>query len=193
MTHGRWGAGRSTAPSTPPSVSTGVLWIPEHVLRLMAEEADGRAPDETGGVLLGYWAVPPSLAPLHRAEGVVTAVVGPGPRAEHRRATFSPDHDYHEREIARLYDASERRWAYLGDWHSHPDGTARLSEKDLTTMTRIATEPAARAPHPVMLLLVGGEPWEPHAWIGTLQNSPFGRWGRPRIAARLADVRVFST
>lgn len=168
-----------------------MLWVPEHLLEAMVREANAHAPNETGGVLLGFWATETG-APLLGADAVVTAVVGPGPLAHHSRYAFSPDHDFHEREIARLYENSGRRWQYLGDWHSHPDGTPTLSAKDLATMGRIAGEPTARAPLPVMLVLVGGSPWRPYAWAGSLQTAGRPRWWRPRVATASLPVTTFA-
>lgn len=176
-------------PSEPRAAS--VLWLPAHLLTTMTRNADAHAPNETGGVLLGYWA---SAAATQSGgvDAVVTAVVGPGPRAEHRPFTFAPDYDYQEQEIARVYEESGRRWQYLGDWHTHPEGGPWLSDKDLATLTRIAEAPAARATSPVMLVLVGGAPWAPHAWIGSRPRTRVRRWWRPSVSAVPLGVTVFS-
>src|SRR5262245_43580637 len=92
---------------------TEIAWIPEKMFEAMTIEADRTFPDETGGVLLGYWAKPYS-------EVVVTQLIGPGPRAIHKRNRFIPDSDYQEEEIARLYKESGHLHVYLGDWHTHP-------------------------------------------------------------------------
>lgn len=127
----------------------GTAWVAEGVLAAMAAEAARAHPCETGGVLLGYWSSPPS-------EVVVTDLVGPGPRAVHEPTRFVPDADYQEAEIARRHLADPARCCYLGDWHSHPRGGAGLSWKDRKTLRRIAVDPAARAPEPLMVILVPG-------------------------------------
>lgn len=143
----------------------------------MRREADRAAPFETGGVLLGYWTREPTAD--DGGEVVVTAVIGPGPGAVHQRWVFMPDHDYHESEVERVYEVSGRQWTYLGDWHTHPDGPAHLSNKDRVTLRRIASAASARAPHPMMLLLAGGRPWRPYAWSAIL--GPARRWRRPPL------------
>jgi len=148
------------------------LWIPQRGLAEMTSEADRRAPFETGGVLLGYWAA-------SRDALVVEFVVGPGPRAVHRRTAFAPDHEHQAREIARLFSNADGNLEYLGDWHTHPNGPAVLSGKDLSTLRRIARYRAARAPQPIMLLLVGGVPWRFAAWLGELRPR---RWRPDGIA-----------
>src|SRR5438874_2807026 len=112
----------------------------------MAAIANRHAPLEAGGVLLGYGTGDAT---------VVTAQIGPGPRASHRRRRFTPDHKYQDRLISEHYERSGRRESYLGDWHSHPGGAARLSLRDRWTLALIARDPSARAPSPVMIVLVG--------------------------------------
>lgn len=167
-----------------------VLWVPTEVLTVMGREADRAGRDETGGVLLGYWARP-ATAGVQTGDVVITMALGPGPLAEHRRFSFTPDHGYHEREIAAAYAASGRRWTYLGDWHTHPNGPGELSRQDEATMARIALAPEARAPHPIMLILAGGAPWITHAWCA--RTGARRTWWSVRIAPSRLDVQVTSS
>lgn len=123
------------------------IWLSARDMAVIQEETDRCYPCETGGLLLGYRSGP--------GEVVVSNVLGPGPRARHGKAFFIPDHEYHELEVARLYELSGRLHIYLGDWHSHPEGQAQLSRRDVKTLRKIATERAARVKHPVMLIAVG--------------------------------------
>jgi integrative and conjugative element protein (TIGR02256 family) len=135
-----------------------VVWISEPALCAMRSEASAWSPRETGGVLVGY--ATPDLA-----EYVITAVVGPGSDAKHRRRSFVPDTSFHEREIARLYEESHRTYTYLGDWHSHPGGTETLSFQDRCTLALIARTKAARIPSPLMAILHGSSPWALAVWV----------------------------
>lgn len=117
--------------------------MPAGVADAIAAEAERATPDETGGVLIGYWAKP-------YTEVVVTAMVGPGPEAVHGRGHFLPDHAYQEKEIARYYTESGRLHTYLGDWHSHMSPYSGLSRRDRRTAWRIGTHAEARVPVPVM-------------------------------------------
>ena len=123
----------------------------------MLAEAASRYPLETGGVLMGYWTE-------NYKEVVVTAVTGPGPKAIHKTTSFAPDADFHETEISRLYNESGRVHTYLGDWHTHPNGTCYLSRKDRATLKRISRYKAARAPAPIMAILAGSSDWEFGLW-----------------------------
>lgn len=147
------------------------LWIPHSQHQHLLEEADRIRLLETGGILLGYWSET-------QTDAVVTNVVGPGPKAIHRRCSFSPDLQFHIDETARIYTESGRRFGYLGDWHTHPGMPAYLSRQDKGTLRRIARDRKARATQPVMLILGGGSPWEPRAWVGISSGS---FWIRKRV------------
>lgn len=134
-----------------------VAWIAGDVRNAMVTEAERAFPDETGGVLLGYWTA-------SHDEVVVTDMVGPGPHAIHRPYSFVPDAHYHEHEIARLYEAANRRITYLGDWHTHPHGPAYLSRQDCRTLRRISNYREARAPEPLMAVLARGIRWRMGLW-----------------------------
>ena len=110
----------------------------------MESEAGRALPDETGGVLLGWVSVD---------DRIVTHVVGPGPAAHHDPDRFEPDYPWQENQIARLYESSGRKLAYLGDWHTHPGGSAAPSATDTRTLRKIADYPEARCPDPLMIIL----------------------------------------
>lgn len=170
--------------------TAGSIWIPSVVLADLARSADTFAPLETGGVLLGYWVHAPSGTTCE-AEAVVTAQIGPGPRAVHRERSFSPDHVYQEEEIARLYHESGRRWNYIGDWHTHPSGPGSLSGRDKATLRRIATTPAARAPFPVMIVLASGAPWVPCAWLAMTSRHRW--WSRKPLEVTALRLREYDS
>lgn len=123
----------------------------------MVDEAKAAWPNETGGVLLGYW--------VNRTdELVITHVVGPGPNARHGSRSFVPDGAYHEAEIARQYERSDRVIVYLGDWHSHPGSGPQLSRRDRHTLRVIARFEAARLAKPVMVVVGNRRGWTLAAW-----------------------------
>jgi integrative and conjugative element protein (TIGR02256 family) len=117
----------------------------------MEQEAGRRAPDESGGILLGY--------PGRDDPGIVSVLfeIGPGPNAMHKPYRFEPDGPWQEREIAAAYERSDRIATYLGDWHSHPDGSPRPSGLDRATARKIARTPEARCPHPLIVILADGK------------------------------------
>lgn len=129
-------------------------------------------PWETGGVLMGYWAEP-------LVEVVITNAIGPGPKAIHKEKGFAPDAEYQEKEIANIYEASGRLSTYLGDWHTHPRGSTRLSIRDKRTLRRIAVANNARCPVPIMAVLGGGgkDKWLLEIWQYKYQKLPSWLFG----------------
>jgi integrative and conjugative element protein (TIGR02256 family) len=131
-------------------------WVSTACLTVMVEEARRCLPYETGGAFMGYWSDPSTV--------VITHVIGPGPNAMHSMHSFNPDVKYHDAEVERIYFQSGRISTYLGDWHTHPRGTARTSQKDRKTLLAIASAPEARAPIPLMAILAINEDWKLAVW-----------------------------
>ncbi len=123
----------------------------------MINEARKYAPLETGGILLGHLDEEAGLAQ-------VVELVGAGPKARRERRRFAPDGPWQRSQLAARYRESGRTLHYLGDWHSHPTGDGP-SQLDRETARRIASERAARCPHPIFLIAVrGGDHWELRAY-----------------------------
>lgn len=133
-----------------------VCWISTDIRQQLVSLAKEWEPLEVGGVLAGYW---------RDEAAVITDWVGPGKNAEHYHFNYTPDHDFHTAEIERLFAASGGTTVYLGDWHTHPSGAARLSPLDKRTLRSIADAPEAQCPRPLMLLLAGSsEAWSTQAF-----------------------------
>lgn len=103
------------------------VWCAGSVLESFWALAAEHAPLETGGCLAGYY-------PKDTDDVVVTHVIGPGPAASHKRTKFVADRIFHDEELAVLWETSRRRIRYVGDWHSHPGGSSRLSSLDKVFM-----------------------------------------------------------
>lgn len=117
-------------------------------MQAMVALADKHAPRETGGMLLGYNA--------DNGDTVATTIIGPGPRAKHRRFGFVPDPDYQQSLLEAHFYATNGRETYLGDWHTHPGGSPSPSYIDKRTLARIASTESSGTRHPIMVIL-GGE------------------------------------
>jgi integrative and conjugative element protein (TIGR02256 family) len=143
-------------------------WIPLTRILEMRREAQERFPKETGGILIGY------TDGHDDGDLVIEHIIGPGPQAKHSELFFVPDHDFHEREVNRIYYESGRQSIYLGDWHSHPVGGPLLSKVDKATLSRIASHKAARIAAPVMALVVGPN-WDLFLWRARRPSRGFWR------------------
>lgn len=122
----------------------------------MVDDGSRWAPEETGGILVGYWTA--------EDEAVVTAVIDAGPNSTRSTDGFHPDAEYQAAEVAKLYEQSGRYHGYLGDWHTHPLGGTALSRTDRRTMRRIARDADARCPRPLMILLADATAWRAAVW-----------------------------
>jgi integrative and conjugative element protein (TIGR02256 family) len=132
------------------------LWLAQSALTQMRELATQFAPLETGGIIMGY--------DTGNEGVVVTEVVGPGPRAKHRRLRFRPDYDYQQTQLESHFAETQGRETYLGDWHTHPAGACALSWLDKRVLVRIAKTPSSGTSSPIMVILADGQPeWHIHA------------------------------
>lgn len=130
-------------------------------LEQMTQEAERAFPHETGGILIGCVG--------KSGEPVVMAVIGPGPNARHSLSRFLPDHGWQCTQIDMHYESSHGGLVYLGDWHTHPNGSPYMSWIDKRTLMRIAQHSEARQTHPLMLIGAGGSTdwaWQCHQHIG---------------------------
>lgn len=143
----------------------GVIWIKQAAWTDVLAEGARKHPLETGGILIGYYTEGAS-------DVVVTHAVGPGPKAVHKRYYFRPDGVWQQSEMARIYHDSRGVNTYIGEWHTHPYGTTRLSKLDRRTLHVIAQCPGARAAEPKMLVLAGG----PDSW--STDAVSLSRWRR---------------
>lgn len=134
------------------------FWLPHGLFEDMKLLAKASFPLETGGVLMGYIA--------DNGEVVVEKLIGPGPTAKHGSHHFEPDAIYQQALLEQYFVESQGRTTYLGDWHTHPHGTAILSSTDKQTLARIGTTPSSQNKHPVMAVLAGdGKDWK----LGVMQ------------------------
>jgi integrative and conjugative element protein (TIGR02256 family) len=132
------------------------VWLSKNVMQRTCRYARELSPLENGGIILG-WRSDEDL--------VIVDLRGPGPHALHGRHCFIPDHDWQVAEIDRAFEASEGNLDYLGDWHSHPDSVAAMSDLDSETLLRIAR----RVSSPLMLIVAGsGTEWSAQCWKGQL-------------------------
>lgn len=106
--------------------------IARRALQGVFEECDRYDSDETGGRMVGHFA-------LERDTLVVRArgVIGPGPKARRTRTSFFQDGDY-QTDVFRRIEAVDPMIEHLGNWHTHHvNGYPNLSGGDIETYRRI--------------------------------------------------------
>jgi integrative and conjugative element protein (TIGR02256 family) len=152
-----------------------IVWLSSQVMQSMCRYARELSPLENGGILLGW---------RSGEDRIVADLRGPGPHALHGRHCFVPDHAWQVTEINRAFQASRGDLDYLGDWHSHPDGVAEMSDLDSATLLRIARRVSA----PLMLIVAGsGTEWSAQCWKGQVVRPLL----RQRLVATTQELKIF--
>lgn len=144
-----------------------MIWLSNGARHLIEREACRRRLLETGGPLFGYEARDGSV--------VIEAARGPGPRALHARFHYRPDRDAIQAAIDEELQASKGQRYLVGEWHSHPLGSAHASERDKQSVIDMAGNTDVGLIRPVALIQatrtwgrrvrateLGGWLWEPH-------------------------------
>lgn len=101
-------------------------------LKSVFEECDRYDSDETGGRMVGHFALERNTLVV-RARGVIE----PGPNAKRTRTSFFQDGEY-QTEVFRRIEAEDPTVEHLGNWHTHHvNGHPNLSGGDVATYRRI--------------------------------------------------------
>jgi integrative and conjugative element protein (TIGR02256 family) len=103
-----------------------------------------RRPWEVGGWLLGYWTA-------DRTAVMVTHATPPGPRGTPWGVRISAAG--HRPRFDEAWEASGGLVTFLGDWHTHPGGPARPSDRDRRAAQLLATDLDFRTPTPVIAIV----------------------------------------
>jgi len=123
-------------------------------VQTMLEEAARMFPKETGGILMGT---------KSKEGGHILQAIGPGPKAIHKEFSFKPDDDFHEKQMASVFNSTNGTVTYLGEWHTHPTSAAYLSDRDKKTLKDIAFYKPSQLPQPLMLI-IGFRPFQIRLW-----------------------------
>lgn len=108
------------------------LTIAREVLDSVFEECDRYEREETGGRVLGHFALDQDTLVIQ-----ATGVIEPGPRARRTNTSFFQDGEYQE-EVFRRIEVEDPAIEHLGNWHTHHvNGYPRLSRGDMETYRRI--------------------------------------------------------
>jgi integrative and conjugative element protein (TIGR02256 family) len=126
----------------------GLVLAAEHE-QILRERCGASWPNETGGILIGYY--------TERRETAVVTRLPPAPGdSVSARARFVRGLRGVQELLVRLWNQSPRaREYYLGEWHYHPGQAPIPSPQDEAQMRAIAEDPGYRCPEP-LLMIVGG-------------------------------------
>lgn len=126
----------------------GLLLSAEHQ-SLLRERCSTSWPNETGGVLIGYYTEARDLA-------VITQIPAAPGDSKSGRAGFVRGIHGLEKLLKHLWNREPgKREYYLGEWHYHPGQAAEPSRQDEAQMKAIAEGASYLCPEP-LLVIVGG-------------------------------------
>lgn len=115
-------------------------------------------PNETGGVLIGYYSADQITASILH--------ITPPPRhSTHQKYSFHRSSTGLKKILDSMWDQGQY---YLGEWHYHPNASAEPSNTDLKQMVVISKNKNLKCPEPI-LIIVGGSSkgWEISASVFT--------------------------
>lgn len=118
----------------------GRVWLTEAAAEAIVERARRAHPQETGGILVGV---------LCRDQPWITAAAEI-PAGHSDSSYYELPKGARRRAVAR-FRRDDIRIGYLGEWHSHPDDVGP-SGVDTEAMARVARDPAAACPRPVLIV-----------------------------------------
>ncbi len=122
----------------------------------------GALPNETGGILIGYYTEGCNLA-------VITKILRAPPDSKSGPTWFFRGIHGVKRKLDALW--KEKKQFYIGEWHYHPNSSSDLSYQDIKQMTSISNSRSYNCPEPI-LLIVGGNSL---AWENSVYVFPKGR------------------
>lgn len=119
--------------------------VPTEVMEQIQANGNKHFPKEFGGILIGEYSDDGKTA--HVAE-VVT------PKNYKNSTTHFKRHVKDLNKLLKaLYKESDGKTIYLGEWHSHPNGSAQFSNQDYKTMEEIATANGVKINCPLLLIV----------------------------------------
>ncbi len=134
------------------------LSVREDLLAECVEECSRSSPQETGGIVVGYYTPPHDCA-------IVTALGKPPNDSIQRSGFFERGTSGIQRWLRKLW--RHHRHYYIGEWHFHPGGASFPSQTDTAQMKVLSKDAKLKCPEPI-LLIIGGDPghdWNVKAYV----------------------------
>jgi integrative and conjugative element protein (TIGR02256 family) len=116
--------------------------ITERCLESISNILKERHPNEFGGILFGIRGV---------SQLIVVDMI-PAVKYRSNSNTFIRNADELNKQLFELYTLSNGQLEYLGEWHSHPNGSAKYSLNDKNTMLKIASDIGVGFVNPILLI-----------------------------------------
>jgi integrative and conjugative element protein (TIGR02256 family) len=139
------------------------LWVGAEQMSRVLQMCGQSVFHETGGILIGHYTESYDLA-------IVTGISGPPSDSLRGRTWFVRGISGLQQRLGRLWHKNRY---YIGEWHYHPDNSAKPSGTDILQMQEISKSVTFSCPEPVLLLIGGNPPehWEARAYVFPRENA----------------------
>lgn len=121
-----------------------VLEVSDSFIQSVSQLVVNHYPNEFGGFLIGYYS--DDLKKLH-----VTGYILPK-KYSSSKISFTRNTKGTESIFKKMYAEEPRRY-YVGEWHSHPNGSTGYSNTDLLAMVDIVKCETVKIHNPILLIL----------------------------------------
>jgi len=126
-------------------ISKSIVLLSQHLFDALLATAIKNFPLEFGGILTGC-----------KFDNIIIVLDFEIPeKFKASRSSFTREATDLNKYLHDVYNMSDGKLEYLGEWHSHPDSSTRFSSTDFQSMKEIAGETATKNNTP-LLLIVGG-------------------------------------
>ena len=119
------------------------LVVSERLLELLKEYGNKHYPNEIGGFLIGYYSN--DLKTLYITDSILPQKYKSLSNL-FERSTFGISNT-----LLNLFKI--KRQYYIGEWHTHPNGTTQFSNTDLNAMTEIHDCKTVQIENPILLII----------------------------------------
>lgn len=119
------------------------VFVSDLLLAAIYEHVSAHYPKEFGGILSGI---------IQNNRYFIFDIVTPK-KYGNSRLEFTRHPDGINEYLKWEFEASDGNVEYLGEWHSHPDGSTKYSAHDKTTMLEIARDTKVKIDLPILIIV----------------------------------------
>lgn len=123
------------------------IHISKSVLQTIEEETTFHYPNEFGGVFIGY---------KSNENFIITNILIPDEYKNGKTIFVREPGTLNER-LSEIYNRTNGKIQYLGEWHSHPDGPTNPSSTDINAMKEIANDKNINIDKPILMIAEVGK------------------------------------
>lgn len=121
------------------------LTVDSSLLDEIYSQARKHYPNEFGGILIGNYSTCGKVA-------TITEICAPT-KYSNSRVLFKRFVDNLNKRLSYLFKISNGETIYVGEWHSHPNGSSSYSSTDLNSISEIAKDSNVQISSPLMIIV----------------------------------------